>query len=174
MPIRVMLFDLWGTLLFDDSVAESTMHVRDALRISMARDALAAIGHEFDEERIAQAFDAASEEHGRIHGEALDLAAEGRTVLYLQHLAPALLDELNDEGWRRMHEAILTPALATPPAHSAARHRRSSSRIVFLDDRRGQRLAVEIDRTAAPFDAPGGDERAHMGIDDVFQCMNAG
>jgi HAD superfamily hydrolase (TIGR01509 family) len=111
-----MLFDLWGTLVFDDSVAESTVRGRDALRVSMARDALAAIGHRFDEERIAQAFDAASEEHGRIHGEALDLSTEGRTVLYLRHLDPALPDALDGDGWRRMHEAILTPALSVPPA----------------------------------------------------------
>ena len=36
-------------------------------------------------------------------------------MLYLRHLDPTLADRLDDEGWRRMHKAILTPALSAPP-----------------------------------------------------------
>ncbi|MEX2225677.1 MAG: HAD family hydrolase [Dehalococcoidia bacterium] len=116
MQIRVMLFDLWGTLFIDDSAAVSTMERRNAARVRMAAEALAALGFEYDASRIDLAFRAAAEEHAHIHAEGLDLSAEGRTVLYLRHLDPRLAGALDDEGWRRMHEAILTPALLAPPA----------------------------------------------------------
>jgi putative hydrolase of the HAD superfamily len=115
MPIRAMLFDLWGTLFVDDANGVATMERRNAARVRMAGDALTALGFRYDAERIDTAFRAAGEAHGLVHAEGLDLSAEGRTVLYLRHLDPALADQLDEDGWRRMHEAILTPALSAPP-----------------------------------------------------------
>jgi HAD superfamily hydrolase (TIGR01509 family) len=119
MPIRVLLFDLWGTLVVDDAGAPATMERRNSARVRRVRmgsEALHALGFEYDESRIDVAFRAASAEHGRIHADHLDISAEARTVLYLRHLDPALAERLDDDGWRRMHEAILTPALSSPPA----------------------------------------------------------
>jgi putative hydrolase of the HAD superfamily len=115
VPIKVMLFDLWGTLFVDDGVDAKTMQRRSMLRVRMASDVLRDLGFAYDDETIAAAFRAAGDEHSRIHAEGLDLSTDGRTVLYLRHLDPALADQLDDEGWRRLHEAILTPALSAPP-----------------------------------------------------------
>jgi len=115
MPIRVMLFDLWGTLFVDDAASVSTIDRRNAARVRMASDALRDLGLHYDDDALAAAFREAADEHSRIHSDGFDLSAEGRTVLYLRHLDPALADRLDDDGWRRMHEAILTPALSVPP-----------------------------------------------------------
>ncbi|HET6614629.1 MAG TPA: HAD family hydrolase [Dehalococcoidia bacterium] len=115
MPIKVMLFDLWGTLFADDAAEADVSERRSAIRIRMASDALRGLGITYDDATIASAFAAAGDEHARVHAEGLDLSTEGRTVLYMRHLDPALLDRLDDDGWRRMHEAILTPALSAPP-----------------------------------------------------------
>jgi putative hydrolase of the HAD superfamily len=82
----------------------------------MASEALADLGFSYDASRIEAAFAAASDEHSAVHDEARDLSTHGRTELYLRHLDPALGARLDDDGWRRMHDAILTPALMTPPA----------------------------------------------------------
>lgn len=115
MPLRVMLFDLWGTLFVDDSTSPDVVERRNATRVRMTAAALASVGLPYEAAQIERAFASAAAEHGRIHADGLDLTAEGRTVLYLRHLDPALADLLDDDGWRRMHEAILTPALAAPP-----------------------------------------------------------
>jgi putative hydrolase of the HAD superfamily len=111
-----MLFDLWGTLVVDDSGAAATMGRRNAIRLRMASKALATLGFRYELEHIGTAFRAAADEHARIHAEGRDLSTHGRTVLYLRHLDPTLAEHLDDEGWHRMHEAILTPALTAPPA----------------------------------------------------------
>jgi putative hydrolase of the HAD superfamily len=114
MPIRVMLFDLWGTLIVDDGHREGVP--RDRIRAQMAQAALASIGSHFDLSQIEEAFTVAGAELGKIHAQGVDLSTEGRTVLYLCHLCPELLDELDDPAWERMHEAILTPALQARPS----------------------------------------------------------
>jgi HAD superfamily hydrolase (TIGR01509 family) len=108
-----MLFDLWGTLIQD---VPANMEARDAMRVNMTRDALAARGHAYDEDRIAAAFRIAGEELSRVHADMRDLTAEGRTILHLRHLDPDLGERLDDDGWRAMHAAILTPSLSRPPA----------------------------------------------------------
>jgi putative hydrolase of the HAD superfamily len=115
MPIRVVLFDLWGTLVIDDRDEPSRAESRGALRARMAGDALAAAGMPYELDRIAQAFDRASEEHGGIHADGRDISAEARTVLYLRHLDETVAERLDEDGWRRMHNAILAPALEVPP-----------------------------------------------------------
>jgi len=112
MPLRLALFDLWGTLIADNPDA---MTRRSELRLRRVADGLRALGFDYDEAAIQAAFAAAAEEHGRIHAEGRDITAEARTILYLRHLDETLPDRLDDDGWRRMHEAILTPALEVPP-----------------------------------------------------------
>jgi FMN phosphatase YigB (HAD superfamily) len=107
-----MLFDLWGTLIIDDPDRTESRRLR---RVAMAKDALDALGFHYETDVVERAFRAASQEHGRIHAEGLDLSTEGRTVLYLRTLDESLPDRLDDDGWRRMREAILTPAGAVPP-----------------------------------------------------------
>ena len=113
MPIRAVLFDLWGTLVHDDPEVSER---RNRLRVEMARAALAEAGIEHDVWTIEKAFTDAATQHSRIHDEGRDLSAEGRTVLYVRALDAALLDRLDEAAWARMHQAILTPALSHRPA----------------------------------------------------------
>jgi HAD superfamily hydrolase (TIGR01509 family) len=116
MPLGVVLFDLWGTLVVDDSAAPAVMGRRGAARVRMATEALAKLGFDFDRSRVELAFRAASDEHSAVHAEGRDLSTHGRTELYLRHLDPSLAERLDDQGWRHMHQAILTAALSAPPA----------------------------------------------------------
>lgn len=112
MPIRLVLFDLWGTLILDDPMISAR---RSELRIEMARDGLSSVGLDYAPQTIADAFSRADHEHGRIHADGLDLTAESRTILYLRHLDEHLPDRLDDPAWTIMHRAILTPALTARP-----------------------------------------------------------
>jgi FMN phosphatase YigB (HAD superfamily) len=112
--LRAMLFDLWGTLVLPDD-AGGIGERRSAVRLRMASEALASMGFDYTPDAIERAFAAANDEHGRIHADGRDLTAEGRTVLYLRHLDPDLGGQLDDDGWRRMHDAVLAPALTARP-----------------------------------------------------------
>jgi len=112
VTIRVVLFDLWGTLIADDP---QTGAVRNSLRAQMTADALASLGLRHARADIEAAFDRAAEAHSRIHDEGLDITAEGRTILYLRHLDEHLPDRLDEPAWTLLHRAILTPALHARP-----------------------------------------------------------
>ena len=110
--IRAVIFDLWGTLIYDDpDVGEQ----RNQLRLRSARDTLAAFGHAYDRADIEAAFLAAGTELARIHGTERDISPRGRTILYMRHLDESLGELLGDEDWRLLDEAILTPALTHRP-----------------------------------------------------------
>lgn len=114
MPrIRAVLFDLWGTLMFDDpDIGER----RRLLRTRMAHEALTQLGFGYDPADIEAGFIAAGLEHARLHEQGRDLSARGRTVLYLTQVDPALPDRLGDDGWRRMDDAVLTQMVTHGPS----------------------------------------------------------
>ncbi len=112
MPLRAVLFDLWGTLIIDD--VESSER-RRIMRRDATRDLLAEFGFAHQHDDIEAAFLAAGAEHERLHHADRDLSTRGRTLLYLQHVDPALLDRVDEDGWRRLDEVILTPALTHRP-----------------------------------------------------------
>lgn len=114
MPLRLMLFDLWGTLIDAEGPGESQS--RDALRRQWAAEALAEAGHVYAPDQMADAFVRAGTELAHVHDSGRDLTAEGRTVLYMRHLDPGLAEKLEDATWDRLHRAILTPALSTRPS----------------------------------------------------------
>lgn len=114
MPrLKVMLFDLWGTLIIYEGAGEDEL--RSKMRATLAADALASAGRCYPLDTIERRFVAAGDELGKVHAQGLDLSAEGRTVLYVRHLDADLLDGLDDAMWRKLHEAILTPALHARP-----------------------------------------------------------
>lgn len=113
MPLRLMLFDLWGTLIQIDGPEEG--RIRDELRQRLVADALAERGFSYEAPHMAQAFECAGTELAAVHESGRDLTAEGRTVLYMRHLDPELGDKLDNGAWDRLHQAILTPALSTRP-----------------------------------------------------------
>jgi len=113
MPaLRAILFDLWGTLIIDDPESSERRRI---MRRDATRDALAELGFAHAHDDIEAAFLAAGAEHERLHQADRDLSTRGRTLLYLQHVDPALLDRVDEDGWRRLDDVILTPALTHRP-----------------------------------------------------------
>jgi putative hydrolase of the HAD superfamily len=113
VPLRLILFDLWGTLFAHEGPGED--HGRGALRVHMAREALGAAGHHFTNHHIQASFARAGDALAAIHGDGRDISAEARTILYVRHVDASLVDKLDDATWARLHDAILTPALHKPP-----------------------------------------------------------
>jgi putative hydrolase of the HAD superfamily len=113
MQLRLMLFDLWGTLIVD---APGVAIARERLRVERAAETLRTLGFDYETAGIATAFKQADAEHGRIHTEGLDISARGRTVLYLRHLDESLGECIDEEGWHALDDAVLTQALKLPPA----------------------------------------------------------
>ena len=112
MKLRLMLFDLWGTLIFDEP---GVAIARASLRVQRVHQALRAQGFDYETSRIATAFKEADAEHGRIHADGLDVSAHARTVLYLRHLDDTLGERIDEEGWHALDDAVLTQALEVPP-----------------------------------------------------------
>lgn len=110
--IRAVIFDLWGTLVFDEP---GTSEQRNQLRLRSAREVLASLGRAYDPADVEAAFLAAGTELERIHATERDISKRGRTVLYMRHLDPSLAEHLDDEAWRALDDAILTPALTHRP-----------------------------------------------------------
>jgi len=113
VTVRLVLFDLWGTLIQDDGHHEGVP--RDVLRARMMREVLAPHGLTLEEADIAAACDRAAAELSAIHADGLDISAEARTVLYLRHVDEGIGDRLDDTAWDALHRAVLTPALHTRP-----------------------------------------------------------
>ena len=113
MLLRLMLFDLWGTLFRHEGPGED--HGRGALRVALAQEALAAAGHIYDAVTIEEAFERAGEELGSMHAKGRDIGAEERTVLHVRHLDPRLGEQLDAAAWDRLHKAVLATALHARP-----------------------------------------------------------
>jgi putative hydrolase of the HAD superfamily len=110
--IRAVLFDLWGTLIVDDPASGAA---RERLRIEATRAVLADAGFDYAADDIRAGFMAAGVELGGLHEQERDLSARGRTITYLRQVDADLPDRLDDAAWRRLDEAILTPALTHGP-----------------------------------------------------------
>jgi putative hydrolase of the HAD superfamily len=110
MPLKLVLFDLWGTLILDAGGAS-----RDELRARMTRDALMTLGIDVEVTHVESAFREASMELSKVHAGGLDISAEARTVLFLTHIDPALPARIADDAWPRLHQAVLTTALYVRP-----------------------------------------------------------
>ncbi len=89
MVLRLVLFDLWGTLFQHEGPGED--HGRTELRIRMVRETLADRGREYATETIDASFARAGEELMAIHADGRDISAEARTVLYMRHLDAELV-----------------------------------------------------------------------------------
>jgi HAD superfamily hydrolase (TIGR01509 family) len=113
MAVRLVLFDLWGTLFEHEGPGEDKG--RSELRVAMTQEALAAAGHVLDVGVMRGAFAAADAELVSIHAKGLDISAEGRTALHVRYLDPTLCDQLDDVTWERLHRVVLEAALSAPP-----------------------------------------------------------
>ena len=113
MPIRAVLFDLWGTLIVDDA---ASAEARSDLRAERTAAALAALGFSYERADIVAALLAAGAELAAIHDTERDISARGRTILYVRHLDDDIGENLDETAWRQLDEAVLTPALSHPPS----------------------------------------------------------
>jgi HAD superfamily hydrolase (TIGR01509 family) len=113
MALKLVLFDLWGTLFEHEGPGED--HGRTDMRVAMVQEALGRFGHVYFEYAIAAAVEGASVALAAIHADGLDISAEARTVLHMQHLDPGLGERLDDDAWQALHRAVLTPALLARP-----------------------------------------------------------
>src|SRR5437764_13783415 len=104
MKLRLMLFDLWGTLIFDDP---GVVAQRQRLRVRSAAETLRRMGFDYDPTDIATTFDAAAQAHGRSHADALDISAHSRAELYIQHRDDDLGDRIDEADWVGQDEAVL-------------------------------------------------------------------
>lgn len=114
MVLRLVLFDLWGTLIELEGPGEDKG--RSELRVATAQEALAGAGHVFEADTIRAAFVAAEAELASIHDKGLDISAQARTVLYMRHLDQDLGARLGDVTWERLHRVLLTVALDARPS----------------------------------------------------------
>lgn len=113
MPIRALLFDLWGTLIADSGQGPEPRH---RARVRLAAEALRGAGHPYPEEAVSDAIRASSEEHYALHPQGLDIAAPDRVELFLRHLEPGLLGRLPPDTPRAIEDALIEAFLLDPPA----------------------------------------------------------
>jgi putative hydrolase of the HAD superfamily len=113
VAVKVVLFDLWGTLFVLEGPGEDKG--RAELRVAMAQEALTAAGHAYETDAIREAFVVAGSGLAAIHAKGLDITARARTVLHMRHLDAALGDRLDDTTWSRLHRAVLDTALSARP-----------------------------------------------------------
>ena len=113
MALRLILSDLWGTLLVHEGPGEDG--ARSAIRVGIVQEALVAAGHVYGPDAVETASAATTDELASIHAEGLDISADARTALFARHLDAALLDQLDEAAWDALHRAVLAPALQARP-----------------------------------------------------------
>jgi len=119
MPLRALVFDLWGTLVEDSVVREEP---RRLVRVHLVCQALAVSRHPYTEETVAGAFEAYNKWHGALVAEGRDVAWPERLERFLEHLEPGLARRLPPAGRRAVDEALVGairhhPPLPAPGAH---------------------------------------------------------
>ena len=112
MPIRALLFDLWGTLVLDDPQRNEP---RRATRVRLTLEALRSAGHTFPEEKVAAALRTLSREHGRLHSQGLDIAVPEKVERFLNEVEPELAQRLPPGALLAVEDALVTPGRLTPP-----------------------------------------------------------
>jgi len=111
MPIRALLFDLWGTLIEDSGREEP----RSRTRARLATEALAGAGHPYPEGAVMLALQAFNREHGALHAQGRDLAPPERLELVLRLLDRRLPERLSPDGRRAVEEALTGAIRMHPP-----------------------------------------------------------
>ena len=114
MPVRAVIFDLWGTLV-GDSVGRVYEEPRRRLRTRLVREALASAGRLYSEDALTSALESFQEKHTALHAESRDIAAPERVELFLRQLRPGVAGSLTAEELRRVEDALVTPGRLVPP-----------------------------------------------------------
>lgn len=114
MPIRAVVFDLWGTLV-GNSVWRYLEEPRRGLRTRLVMETLASAGRPHSEEAVASALRAFEGEHGALQGRGLDIESGERVVLFLDKLEPGLAGRLRPDELLAAEDALVTPGRLLPP-----------------------------------------------------------
>ena len=112
MPIRALLFDLWGTLVVDNSQRDEPRH---RARLQLSCEALAAAGSAHPEEVVATALQKLGEEHGALHGRGRDIAVPEKVELFLESIEHGLSHRLPPDALGAVEHALVIPGRLTPP-----------------------------------------------------------
>ena len=113
MPIRALLFDLWGTLVYVDD--PQYVEPLRAARVRLALEALRGAGHPYPEEPVTVALRTLGREHGTLHSQGRDIAVPEKVERFLNHLEPGLAQRLSPNALRAVEDALVTPGRMAPP-----------------------------------------------------------
>ncbi len=112
MPIRALLFDLWGTLVFDSPQQDEP---RRATRVRLTLEALRSAGQPYPEETVTAALRTLSREHGTLHRQGRDIAVPEKVERFLNQVEPDLAQRLSAKTVRAVEDALVAPGRLTPP-----------------------------------------------------------
>ena len=123
MPVRALLFDLWGTLIEDSSRQEGP---RTQTRARLVAQALDAAGHAYPQDEVALALQVFNKEHSALHAQGLDIAPPERLARFLDMLELGLAQRLSPDSLRAVENALigairLHPPLPAPGSHQVLR-----------------------------------------------------
>jgi putative hydrolase of the HAD superfamily len=113
MPIRALVFDLWGTLLYVDDPQQGES--RRATRCRLTLEALRGVGHPYPEETVTVALQTLGREHGTLHGQGRDIAVPEKVERFLNYLKPNLAQRVSPSTLRAVEEALVAPGRMAPP-----------------------------------------------------------
>lgn len=112
MPIRALIFDLWGTLVEDSTQRDES---RRTTRLRLVSAALGAAGHPYSEEAISAAFPSFIEQHDALHGAGRDITAPEKVELFLRCIHPDLPRRLSSDSLRAFEDALIGSIRLHPP-----------------------------------------------------------
>jgi putative hydrolase of the HAD superfamily len=113
MPIRALLFDLWGTLVYVDD--PQYVDPLRAARVRLTLEALRGVGHPYPEETVTVALRTLGREHGTLHSQGRDIAVPEKVERFLNYLEPNLAQRVSPSTLRAVEEALVAPGRITPP-----------------------------------------------------------
>lgn len=114
MPIRVVTFDFWETLVKD---SPDNLHAQRGLRIQALRRALERAGASRREAEVAEAHDRSAEVlRERFWNRHRDPSYADQVRLVLECAAPELAGRMPQPLFEELVEAYITPVLRYPPA----------------------------------------------------------
>ena len=144
MPIKAVLFDLWGTLILD---SEDRWRPRQAWRTDNVGRILAEHGISLDQEIISAELEAAGRALGGLHDQGRDVTASGRVALFLERLGAEFTPLVPPAAYLGLEEAIcgMAPGLGPLPVADA---------LVILRTLRGMGLTLALVSNAGLTSAP--------------------
>lgn len=123
MPVRALVFDLWGTLIEDSAVRmEPRAAVRWRAMLAALEAAGAGTGQRFPEETVRSAFKTFLDDCDGIQKQGRDLAMPEKVELFFERIEAGLARRLGAEAMDAMEAALANAVRAHPPVPAAGAH----------------------------------------------------